>query len=1391
MALDVCKTILLVEDEAIIALAEKKSLERYGYKVITAKSGENALEIIKNIPDVDLILMDVDLGDGIDGPETATLILNEWDIPVVFLSSHTEPSIVEKTEKITSYGYVVKNSGITVLDASIKMAFKLFEAKEKVYAHSARTEAIIQTIPDHMYVLNNKGVYLKVYTSNYELPPAPPGLIIGKTIDDFFDKESAKKLYDAFNICIESGKLQICEVELLEKGRKNLYEVRMSKLDKDSILALARNITERKQAEKALRLSEEKYRLIYDNSPIGIFSFNDKGIIETCNDNLVKIIGSSREAIVGLDMLTSPDKNIAAAMQKVLAGNIGFYEGLYKAVSINNSIPLRVLFAPMVAEDGKFSGGVGILEDITERKQAEDEIRAKNQELRALNEELNEAFEDMQAANEELEKNNEELMMYQKELIEYGKALDESEKRFRDIYKNAVEGIFQTTPEGKLIGANPSYAATFGFDSPESIMKEVNNIGYQLYADPHDRERLLKLIAEQNRVVNFEGEARTCKGETIWVKINATGIRDESGSLKSITGSTVDITEAKLAEKVLRESEMRFDQLAEQNRCFIWEMDKNGLYTYVNHVVEQVLGYKPEELVGLKYFYDLCPEDEREQLKSEVIAVFEQRDRFTGLINPILAKDGRIVRVSTNAIPILDEQQALIGYRGSDTDVTDYMLAVDALRESELRYRNLIENTGQTIIVIQNGYIVYANPATFTVTGYSQEEIYSTPFKEFIYPDDRNMVIEYHHKRIAGEAGIMSVYKFRVISKDGNLKWFEINSVKIDWNKIPATLNFLTDFSEQMRMENELRESENKYRKIFENTQDVFYQTDFNGIINEISPSIKRYTGFVREELIGKPVESVYADPGDRAELLKIISEHGEVIDYELLLKGKDGRLIITSTSSHILFDSEGKPVGVEGSLRDISERKQIEEALREKENLHRLLTDNATDVIWTMDFSGRFIYVSPAVEKLRGYTVDEVMQQSFNELLMPESKSIAESYLASVNEAVKTGKPFPEIRSEFEQPCKDGTTVWAESTISAMYNNSGEIIGIVGVTRDISGRRLAEKSAADRLIFQQALIDSIPYSIFTKDANGRFVGCNRAYEREFGISRDYIIGKTVLDLEYLPMSERERFHSEDMCVINEVSQRSYEMPIVYADGNTHITLYSVNGFVLADGKPGGLIGMLVDITERKQAEEKIQNLLVEKELVLKEVHHRIKNNMNTINSLLIIQTDLVEDPAAVNALNDASARVQSMMVLYDKLYHSADFNEISVIEYLPSLIDEIVLNFPNSKTVKIEKSIDDIVLSTKILQPLGIIINELLTNIMKYAFIGRNDGLITVSASLKGNTFSLKIQDNGVGIPESVTFESSTGFGMQLVSMLINQINGTIRIERGGGTGFIVEFEI
>ncbi|PKL15187.1 MAG: hypothetical protein CVV49_21795, partial [Spirochaetae bacterium HGW-Spirochaetae-5] len=184
-------------------------------------------------------------------------------------------------------------------------------------------------------------------------------------------------------------------------------------------------------------------------------------------------------------------------------------------------------------------------------------------------------------------------------------------------------------------------------------------------------------------------------------------------------------------------------------------------------------------------------------------------------------------------------------------------------------------------------------------------------------------------------------------------------------------------------------------------------------------------------------------------------------------------------------------------------------------------------------------------------------------------------------------------------------------------------------------------------------------------------------------------------------------------------------------------------------------------------------------------------NNMNTIKGLISLQIGNMNEPSSTALLEDVENRVQSMIILYDKLYCSENYRELSVKDYMEALTQEIVYNFPNRDIVKLETDIEDFILNVGLLAPLGIIVNELLTNIMKHAFTEKDSGIIRISTSLKENTATLIISDNGKGMPENVKFDGDTGFGLNLVTMLMEQIGGKINVERGNGTTFTLQFHV
>ncbi len=316
-----------------------------------------------------------------------------------------------------------------------------------------------------------------------------------------------------------------------------------------------------------------------------------------------------------------------------------------------------------------------------------------------------------------------------------------------------------------------------------------------------------------------------------------------------------------------------------------------------------------------------------------------------------------------------------------------------------------------------------------------------------------------------------------------------------------------------------------------------------------------------------------------------------------------------------------------------------------------------------------------------------------------------------------------------------------------------------------------------------RSYIDSSPDGVFVADNNGKYLEVNPAACSITGYSEAELLSMSIPDLLSAESLE------EDMLIfqtLKETGHVSSEFQFLHKDGSKR--WWSVDGVKLSETR---YLGFAKDITNRKTAEEKIQNLLKEKEILLKEVHHRIKNNMNTIKGLLTLQIYNMNDRSCAEQLIDFESRIQSMIVLYDKLYCSENYRELSIKSYLDNLCNEIISNFPDRDKTELKTSVEDFILNVQLLAPLGIIVNELLTNIMKHAFKDKNTGLIELSAALSNKTATLIIYDNGKGLPADIDFQSSAGFGLNLVKMLVDQIGGSIRIEREEGTRFIIEFDL
>ena len=399
-----------------------------------------------------------------------------------------------------------------------------------------------------------------------------------------------------------------------------------------------------------------------------------------------------------------------------------------------------------------------------------------------------------------------------------------------------------------------------------------------------------------------------------------------------------------------------------------------------------------------------------------------------------------------------------------------------ALRESEERYRNLFENANEAIFVAQNGKLVFLNPMTTMMIGYSREEAVSKPFIEFIHPDDRDMVVGRHLRRIKGEE-LPQIYSFRIIHRDGNVQWVELNAVLINWEGKPATLNFLSDITERKQAEEDLRKSEERYRTILEDMDEGYFENDLAGNFTFVNDAECRDLGYSREELIGMNYRQ-YSDEATAKKLYELfhnIYNTGKPIKrFPGQFISKDGTRHFNEVSASLIRDAKGKPIGFRGVSQDITERKQVEEALRESEERYRALVESASDIVFRTDGTGHFTFVNPAGIRIMGYEEEEIIGRHYPTFIRQDMREGAMKFFGR-----QFVKGIPNTYSEYPVIVKDGREIWLGQNTQLIVEH-GDVIGFQSVSRDITALKRVEEELrrnqdiAERLAQEMAIIAEI-----------------------------------------------------------------------------------------------------------------------------------------------------------------------------------------------------------------------------------------------------------------------------------------------------------------------------
>ncbi len=621
-------------------------------------------------------------------------------------------------------------------------------------------------------------------------------------------------------------------------------------------------------------------------------------------------------------------------------------------------------------------------------------------------------------------------------------------------------------------------------------------------------------------------------------------------------------------------------------------------------------------------------------------------------------------------------------------------------------------------------------------------------------------------------------------------RWFEIAVSRMASAADQPHFVFLArDITESKISAQALSQEQTLLRSLLDSTSDDIYFKDRQSRFIRTSKAHAESVGLDDPALmVGKTDFDYYAEEHARQAYAdeQWVIKTGKPLQKEEREIWNDRSDTWVLTERMPLRDAEGSIVGTLGISKDITQRKLAEQEVEDTASRYREFIESAPVAFFRSDSNGRLYSTNVAMATLLGFRTGQEAAEYYTDVAtqMYTDPAKRQELLALLREHGSVSDFVYQLRT------RDGRKIWIRTTARISERRADGTFIIEGFSSDITENVRAEEETKRVAREYETVFHGAQDSIFLMEVTGpnqfRYTRNNLTHERTTGLTTAAIRGKTPRELLGQELGETVSTNYQ-RCVDAKVPisyEETLELPAGRRTWATTLTP------IIREGRVTHIVGSSQDITERRAAEEKIGGLLQEKELLLREVHHRIKNNMNTMSSLLSLQADAVKDSATVLALQDARSRMRSMGVLYDKLFLTENLREMSITEYLPTLADEIVKLFPVPTAVKLEKQIDDFVLPVKELTSVGIIVNELLTNIMKHAFVGRAEGKITVFASKTDQRITIGVGDDGVGIPDSFNLEHSTGFGLMVIRALTKQLNGTVQIDRTNGTYFLLEFD-
>jgi PAS domain S-box-containing protein len=1149
------------------------------------------------------------------------------------------------------------------------------------------------------------------------------------------------------------------------------------------------NILQRQRVEQERRDTEKRLADIIGFLPDAVLAIDDDGRVIAWNKAMEAMTGVPAADMLGkgdyeyslplygerrpilIDLVLKDDEEIRKKYLSVQRdGEKLISESFVPAVFGRKGAHVWTAASPLFDTAGNRVGAIETIRDITDRKQADEKLRESERLYRSLFENLLNGF------------------AYCRMIYEDGAP--------RDFTYLIVNRAF-----GDLTGLHDVEGKNISEVIPD--VREADPRLFEIYGR----------VASTGIPERFEIFITSLE---MWFSISV--YSPQSGYFVTVFDV---ITERKLSEERLRESEEKYHRLYDSMRDAFASMDMSGRITLFNEPFQKMVGYGKEEIYHLTY-NDLTPDKwhsiEADIVKNQVLTrgyseIYEKEYR---------RKDGTIIPVELRTFLVKDDAGNPQSMSAIVRDITERKLTEEKLRESEEKFRTVADYTYDwEYWASPEGQFWYVSPSCERITGYKPEAFYRDPglMEKIVHPDDRGVFLE-HAAGLNTSHGKEDYTEFRIITLDGRTVWIGhlCRPITSD-GKFLGRRGSNRDITEQKIAEGELRQSEMKYRELVDHLPIGVGIVTFDGHPITMNDAMYRITGTSPDTIQETNALITYVDPEDRTRLFKRLAQERVIRNYEVSMKKPDGTQFYANLDL-VRFIFHEEPVALV-MMENISEKKKAEEALRQSETRFRALIQNSSDIIRILDHHGRIVYESASAGRILGYPPGYFIGRKPMEYIHPDDLEHVKKDFWEVIERVPPG-----THTEFRVRKADGKYLWVDSIGVNLLDVPG-VNGIVVTTRPIEERKQAEQAIKEGSELLRLALDGADAAFWDWDLpTGKATFSDRFYTMlgyapgEFPATYDEWVALIHPDdrRDVLPDLQRQIEEKLPLCEI--------EYRFLSKDG-TWTWILGRGKIVETDilGNPSRLTGVNIDITNHKLMESEIRSLNTvleqrvkdrtealskanealerenaqrveaegrlkaaydEKVMLIKEIHHRVKNNLQIIISLLNLQSRYIKDETTLAAIRESQNRVRAMSLVHEKLYQAENVSKIQIKDYIRFLGSSLFQFYgAKSRGVCLALDIGDVDATINTAIPLGLIVNELISNSLKYAFPDGRTGEITITIRKEDHSLHIGFRDNGVGIPETLDWKDTKSLGLRLVNTLVDQLNGTIALDRHDGTHF------